>query len=136
MATKMTIIKVEIDVDKIVTSEVEELTADTQAKLDSALQAAVAVRDLKERKATEKVTASDKMGNLLKAVFEALLAAPEGVPQAQLLALTAPDIVKAFALTTRFKNYLKDRGNDYRVETKNGMYIMSKFNATSDTFVV
>ncbi len=131
MATKVTIIDIELDVDRIVSNDVEELTAESRAKLDVAIDAGLAVKELKDRKEAEKQAVEEVFTKAVQAAIDAIQGAGDaGLAQQAVLELTGPAITKAFALTTRIKNRLKSDGNKFILTNTNGIYKMQEFNTT------
>lgn len=133
--TKVTIIDIElgIDVDKIISENIEALTDKSKKELDMAIDIARQRDKLREREKLEKANTNDAMGMAMELVYAKLAdAGQNGVPCDEILDNVKDHVQSPTAFSIRMKKILRDRGNPYSLSRKkiNGIisYLFTEFN--------
>lgn len=133
--TEVTIIEIDlgVDVDDIITKNIEALTEKSKKDLDLAIQIAKDKEKVRERLKSEKESSNDALGMAMEFVYNKLVdSIPNGVPCEEVMEILKDNVVNQTAFTIRMKKVLRDRGNPYFLSRKkiSGIqhYIFTEFN--------
>lgn len=126
-----------IDINKILESGVEELTAPAKEALEVAIADQKALNKLKEAKETEIQQKQDKLDTIMIAAYNMIKESNEnGVPVSTILDNVIPTVANASAFTMRMKTLLQKEGNIYILERikRHGTphYVFKPFNQESN----
>lgn len=116
---KITIINVDlgVDINSIISEDIQALTGESRAKLDEAIDAAKAVERVKAERTQAAQAATDKVTNVIMEAYDKIMAAGDvGLPVSSVMAIVVGIIPNSSAFTLRMKNILFSKGNLYVLE--------------------
>lgn len=121
MPTKVCIIDVDLGmtVDDIISENVAAIVGQARTDLDNALEAAKAVQRVKKEREEKAKTIENKLNTVMTEAYTQLANAGEnGISVDAIMSIVAGAVPNSSAFTTRMKNVLSEKGNDYRLERK------------------
>lgn len=135
MATKVSVIEIDlgVDVDSIISENLEALTGKAKQELDTAIELIKQRDELKNKKKNEKDKANDAITQSIEEAYNKLVGADsDGVLCSDIIDIVSNNIANASAFTLRMKKFLRDNGNQYTLQRKkikgNQHYILLPFN--------
>lgn len=137
--TEVTIIEIDlgIDIDDIISENIEALTNESKKELDLAIEMAKERDKLRERQKVEKENANDALSLAMEFVYNKLVdSMPNGVPCDEVMERVKDSVPNQTAFTIRMKKILRNRGNPYSISRKKvaGVqhYFFTEFNGEED----
>jgi len=128
MATKVSIIDVDLDIGEIISQEISAITGSTKEILEEIRQNQLQVAKAKQAIADKEDAAKAK---LLAAVQQLIAAGPKGIPVSEIYTAVTPEI-NTITVTARIKNHLKNNGNEWALVkqriNKADRYILIPYN--------
>lgn len=109
MATKVSIVDVNLDVSGIISTEITEISGSTKAILQTMRNTQLEMAKIKQKATNAEDAAKTKIAAV---VAKLVSAGPKGVPVAEIYTMVTPEI-NTIATTARIKGHLKAAGNEW-----------------------
>lgn len=133
--TKAVVIEIDlgIDVDKLISDDVLEITAETKEQLRTVVAVAKQSQELRTKEINAKQIREEQISTRLAEIYDKLLAAgDDGLSADELRTLAHPVITNASSLTLMLKTKLRKTGNRYVLAKHGQRYYLESYNQSID----